>query len=358
VVKITLDAETFRALASTTRLTVLRALDERRKTLTELSRDLALNKATVHEHLQLLTSADLIRKRDDEGRKWIYYELTWRGQRLLHPQETTTFNVLLGLGVLAAGGGVAMLGRALGWWLQTHPVVTRHEELAGSSDLDGDGRVDGANLNWTVLDSPASDGSARLSDSYGTTGTTTSSTAAPSSTSEAQASSTSSPPSGTGSDGGGSTSSSPPDSSSGAPAPQGGSGGSGGTTTSSSPPPETASSTAPPSSGTPPPEAPQYNGANDFVDVQFSDHEQKVNVTALEPGSQPSTTAAPAAAEAHEFFGEGGWLAIALMVLTAIILGLALLLRRQFRPGRFDAKSAAAAKDQEPPVAFQKQERE
>jgi DNA-binding transcriptional ArsR family regulator len=117
VAKITLDADTFRALASSTRLTVLKALDERRKTLTELSRDLALNKATVHEHMQLLTAAGLVRKRDDEGRKWIYYELTWTGQRILHPEATTTFNLLLGLSIAAAGGGVAMLGRALGWWL-------------------------------------------------------------------------------------------------------------------------------------------------------------------------------------------------------------------------------------------------
>jgi DNA-binding transcriptional ArsR family regulator len=116
VAKITLDADTFRALASSTRLTVLKALDERRKTLTELSRDLALNKATVHEHMQLLTAAGLVRKRDDEGRKWIYYELTWTGQRILHPEATTTFNLLLALSVAAAGGGVAMLGRALGWW--------------------------------------------------------------------------------------------------------------------------------------------------------------------------------------------------------------------------------------------------
>lgn len=116
--KITLDLETFKALASTTRLTVLRALDERRKTLTELARDLQLNKATVHEHLELLTKSGLVKKRDDEGRKWIYYELTWTGEKILHPQETTTFNVLLGISVAAAGGGVAMLGRALGWWLQ------------------------------------------------------------------------------------------------------------------------------------------------------------------------------------------------------------------------------------------------
>ncbi|MEK6976292.1 MAG: winged helix-turn-helix domain-containing protein [Candidatus Thermoplasmatota archaeon] len=115
--KITLDAETFKALASATRLMVLKALDERRKTLTELARDLELNKATVHEHLGLLLAAGLVRKRDDEGRKWIYYELTWTGQSILRPEATTTFNVLLGLSALAAGGGVFMLGRALDWWL-------------------------------------------------------------------------------------------------------------------------------------------------------------------------------------------------------------------------------------------------
>ena len=119
VSKITLDAETFKALASSTRLTVLKALDERRKTLTELAHELQLNKATVHEHLQLLLAADLVRKRDDEGRKWIYYELTWTGQRILRPEATTTFNVLLALSTLAAGGGVFMLGRALDWWMDS-----------------------------------------------------------------------------------------------------------------------------------------------------------------------------------------------------------------------------------------------
>lgn len=145
--KITLDADTFRALASSTRLTVLKSLDERRKTLTELSRDLNLNKATVHEHMALLTAAGLVKKRDDEGRKWIYYELTWTGQRILHPEATTTFNLLLGLSVAAAGGGVAMLGRAMGWWLQDRQaseaadgdVETFSDDLAYSPEATHDG---------------------------------------------------------------------------------------------------------------------------------------------------------------------------------------------------------------------------
>jgi DNA-binding transcriptional ArsR family regulator len=140
VVKITLDAETFKALASSTRLTVLRALDQRRKTLTELARDLNLNKATVHEHLQLLTAADLVRKRDDEGRKWIYYELTWRGEKILHPQETTTFNLLLGISMAAAGGGAGMLALAIHRWAQERPMQAVQEPV-GSEALERGIRV-------------------------------------------------------------------------------------------------------------------------------------------------------------------------------------------------------------------------
>lgn len=115
VAKLTLDRETFKALASETRLALLRSLDERRKTGSELARDLSLNKATVHEHLQLLETVGLVTK-VDEGRKWIYWQLTWQGQKLLHPESGATFSVLLGLSVVSAGGAVAALGSAWDWW--------------------------------------------------------------------------------------------------------------------------------------------------------------------------------------------------------------------------------------------------
>ncbi len=149
--KVTLDMETFKALASSTRLQVLRALDERRKTLSELAKELDLNKATVHEHLGILLATGLIKKRDDEGRKWIYYELTWQGERLLHPQETTTFAVLLGLGVAAAGGGVFMLGAALNWWLGEQQVL-------GQGVPEGGSGADGPEAQGAMADAPSGNG--------------------------------------------------------------------------------------------------------------------------------------------------------------------------------------------------------
>lgn len=112
--QIVLDAEAFRALSSDTRLSILKALDARRLTVSELGRLLGLNKATVHEHLQQLTKAELVKK-EDEGRKWIYYRLTWKGKNVVHP-ENVQFMLLLATSILSVGGVLAQLGRLLDWW--------------------------------------------------------------------------------------------------------------------------------------------------------------------------------------------------------------------------------------------------
>ncbi len=112
--QIVLDAEAFRALSSDTRLQILKALDARRLTVSELSRLLNLNKATVFEHLKQLSTADLVKK-EDEGRKWVYYKLTWKGKNVLHP-ENVQFMLLLGTAVLSVSGFLAQLGKMLSWW--------------------------------------------------------------------------------------------------------------------------------------------------------------------------------------------------------------------------------------------------
>lgn len=108
--KIVLDAESFRALASDTRLQILKALDARPLTVSELSRLLALNKATVFEHLKQLIDAELAKREDNPDRKWVYYRLTWKGRNVLHPENAQIF-LMLGIGALSVGGLVFQTAR-------------------------------------------------------------------------------------------------------------------------------------------------------------------------------------------------------------------------------------------------------
>lgn len=115
VESLTLDREALKALASDTRLDILKRLDERQKTVTELARDLGLNKATVFEHCERLLGADLIQKIEDD-RKWVYYQLSWKGRRILHPERMTIALLLsssLGA-VVAAAVAFALFWRTRG----------------------------------------------------------------------------------------------------------------------------------------------------------------------------------------------------------------------------------------------------
>ena len=86
--KITLDRNMFKALASETRLNILKTLDGKKLGLNEISKTINLNKATLHEHLTKLNDAGLVKRTEREGHKWIYYKLTWKGESLLHPENT------------------------------------------------------------------------------------------------------------------------------------------------------------------------------------------------------------------------------------------------------------------------------
>lgn len=123
---ITLDRETFKALASDTRLLVLKALDERQKTLTELSKQLELNKSTLLEHLEKLESAGLVQKvEQDVERKWVYWQLTWKGRRILHPGSIKVA-LLLSTAIGSIAAGIAAL------WLWTRSGVAPEEPGGGA----------------------------------------------------------------------------------------------------------------------------------------------------------------------------------------------------------------------------------
>jgi len=111
--KITLDQESFKALASDVRVGILKVLDDRRQTVTDLSTIMNLSKPTLLEHLEKLQAAGLV-KRVDEGRKWIYYELSDKGKKILHPERVSIVVALSTAIGLAALGVVYMISLTFG----------------------------------------------------------------------------------------------------------------------------------------------------------------------------------------------------------------------------------------------------
>ncbi|HEV8289746.1 MAG TPA: winged helix-turn-helix domain-containing protein [Candidatus Norongarragalinales archaeon] len=82
---ITLDPQSFKALASDTRVEILKTLKKRRMTASELAKNTGYKVQTVSEHLGKLERAGLV-KRHEEGRKWVYHSLTEKGLAIVEPQ--------------------------------------------------------------------------------------------------------------------------------------------------------------------------------------------------------------------------------------------------------------------------------
>lgn len=108
--KITIDRKALFTLASETRINLLKELDKRRMTQSELSKELGMSKTAVKEHLDKLEEAGLV-ERSDEGRKWIYYQLTGKGKYVLHPGSKITITLMLSTAIAAIGGGFFELYR-------------------------------------------------------------------------------------------------------------------------------------------------------------------------------------------------------------------------------------------------------
>ena len=92
--KITLDRETFKALAMDTRVKILKKLDENYQyTLTDLANEMDMAPSTIKEHLDKLLEVELI-KQVERGKKWKYYRLTDKGKKILNPYEKRVMIVL------------------------------------------------------------------------------------------------------------------------------------------------------------------------------------------------------------------------------------------------------------------------
>jgi len=99
-----IDRKTLKALAADTRLDILKSLGKRRKMPSELSRELSLAPSTVIEHLNRLEEADLVR-REETGHKWIYYNLTEKGESLIKPRFPVQFVLVLSISLIVIFAG-------------------------------------------------------------------------------------------------------------------------------------------------------------------------------------------------------------------------------------------------------------
>lgn len=102
---VTLDKESFRALAADSRIKILKILHKRQHVQAELAHELGLSIPAVKEHLDALVKAGLV-ERKEEGRKWKYYALTLKGKAVLDPEQKRIL-LVLSLFILSVLGGVA-----------------------------------------------------------------------------------------------------------------------------------------------------------------------------------------------------------------------------------------------------------
>lgn len=119
-----LDRNRCKALSSKTRVAILKVLDRRRMSLSEVAGECDLALSTVHEQMTHLVEAGFVVS-ENNGHKWVYYALTPDGKAILHPNKQVKVLVVLAAAALMAVAGLGaialylydLLGpKDLGWY--------------------------------------------------------------------------------------------------------------------------------------------------------------------------------------------------------------------------------------------------
>ncbi|MFH1697027.1 MAG: winged helix-turn-helix domain-containing protein [Candidatus Diapherotrites archaeon] len=98
---VTISTQEFKALSSDVRVNVIKMLNERNYTLSEISVKLGMAAPSTKQHMQTLMDTGIVR-RIEEGRKWKYYQLTKKGRDIANAEENQT-NILIVLGAVLIG---------------------------------------------------------------------------------------------------------------------------------------------------------------------------------------------------------------------------------------------------------------
>ncbi len=87
-----LSHKSFVALSSVTRLRILKILEKRKMTLSEISKEMNMSKSTVSGHLEKLLEVGLITI--EKRGKWMYFSLTDFGRKIVDGEELVVRIVL------------------------------------------------------------------------------------------------------------------------------------------------------------------------------------------------------------------------------------------------------------------------
>ena len=119
--RVELDKKSIFALASDTRLEILKSLKPMRRTVSQLSEELSIDKGAVHRHLKKMEEGGLVKRYEDHG--FVYYGLTWMARDLIMPNENTrvvivlsatwllslAFAFIVAAGLMSEGGNDALM---------------------------------------------------------------------------------------------------------------------------------------------------------------------------------------------------------------------------------------------------------
>jgi DNA-binding transcriptional ArsR family regulator len=101
---IVISRDVFKTVSADTRLDILKLLDKRQMTASELSRLLNKHVTTITEHLELLRKSNMVERVQRPGHKWVYYRLTSQASNMVHPRIYKKLVVVLSVSVLIMVG--------------------------------------------------------------------------------------------------------------------------------------------------------------------------------------------------------------------------------------------------------------
>ena len=128
--KVEIDKQALFALASDSRIEILKALGPQRRTLTQLADSLGIDKAAVHRHLKKLEEGGFVVRYEDHG--FVYYGLSWKARDIISPGENTKIVIVFASGWLMVAGAVIAI-----WAAVSRTGGRAGENMQGNTSVNG-----------------------------------------------------------------------------------------------------------------------------------------------------------------------------------------------------------------------------